>query len=97
MSLSRLINMVNNSFSADNINIVSIQLNLFDFYDGPEDFDMLLNQKITRYMDLNLENNKTYGFKLENNLVLISFNHFNFNTRLCSKCDKLSLIKNNLF
>ena len=66
MSVSRLINMINNNFTADNTNIVSIQLNLFDFCGGPEDFDRLLNKKITGYTDLNLENN----------MVLTSLNHF---------------------
>jgi len=83
MSVSRLVNMRNNYLTAGSTNIVSIQLNLFDFCDGSEDFDRLLNEKITGYTDLNLENN----------VVLISHDHFEFDTRRCPKCGKFSLIK----
>jgi len=72
-----------NNLTADNTNIVSIQLNRFDYFDGVADFDMLLNEKITEHSDLNLENN----------VVLTSPNHLEFNTRRCPKCGKLSLIK----
>ena len=69
-----------NNLTADNTNIVSIQLNLFDYFDGAGDFDKLLNEKITEHSDLNLENN----------VVLTSPNHFEFNTRQCPKCGKSS-------
>ena len=58
--------MINNYLTADSTNIVSIQLNLFDFCGGSKDFDRLLNEKITGYTDLNLENN----------VVLTNPNHF---------------------
>ena len=57
MSVSRLINMTSSNLTADNTNIVSIQLNLFDCWNGAADFDRLLNEKITGHTDLNLENN----------------------------------------
>jgi hypothetical protein len=75
--------MNNYKLSADNTNIVGIQLNLFDFYDGEKDFDRLLNEKVTGYTDLNLENN----------VVLTSPNHFEFDTRRCPKCGKNTLNK----
>ena len=75
--------MTNNNLTADNNNIVSIQLNLFDYCDGAGDFDRLLNEKITSQIDLNLENG----------VVLTSPNHFEFDTRQCPKCGKIALIK----
>ena len=83
MSVSRLINMINMNLTADNTNIVGIQLNLFDYCDGAEDFDRVLNEKITGQIDSNLENN----------IVLTDVNHFEFDTRRCPNCGKLSLIK----
>jgi len=83
MSVSRLVNMTNKNLNADNTNIVSIQLNLFDAYDGKHNFDEVLNQKITGHTDLNLENG----------IVITSPNHFEFDTRRCPKCGKLKLIK----
>jgi len=75
--------MQNNNLTADNTNIIGIQLNLFDYWGGAADFDRLLNEKITGHADLNLENN----------VVLTSPNHFEFNTRRCPVCGKSSLIK----
>jgi len=75
--------MTNKNLTADNTNIVGIQLNLFDFWNGGEDFDRILNEKITGQIDLNLENN----------VILTDVNHFEFDTRQCPKCGKLSLIK----
>jgi len=49
--------MISSNLTADNTNIVSIQLNLFDYWNGAADFDRLLNEKITGHTDLNLENN----------------------------------------
>ena len=83
MSVSRLINMTTNNLTADNTNIVGIQLNLFDYCDGATDFDRLLNEKINAQIDLNLENN----------VVLTDVNQFEFDTRRCPKCGKLTLIK----
>jgi transposase-like protein len=75
--------MQKNNLSADNTNIVSIQLNLFDFASEKLSFDAYLNQKITGVMDLDLENG----------VVLTSPNHFEFDTRRCPKCGKITLIK----
>ena len=71
------------NLTADNTNISSIQLNLFDFYDERLDFNKILNQKITGHTNLNLENE----------VVLTSPNHFEFDTRRCPKCGKSTLIK----
>jgi len=75
--------MTTNNLTADNTNIVGIQLNLFDYCDGATDFDRLLNEKINAQIDLNLENN----------VVLTDVNQFEFDTRRCPKCGKLTLIK----
>ena len=75
-----------NSLSADNTNIVSVQLNLFDRFDERPDFNEVLNQKIRPYTDLDLENG----------VVLTSSNHFEFDTRRCPKCGKFTLIKKSL-
>jgi predicted nucleic-acid-binding Zn-ribbon protein len=75
--------MPNNNLTADSTNIVSIQLNLFDWYDERPDFNEVLNNKITGYTDLDLENG----------VVLTSPNHFEFDSRRCPKCGKLTLIK----
>ncbi|MCL2313207.1 MAG: hypothetical protein FWC41_12140 [Firmicutes bacterium] len=71
------------SLSADNTNIVSVQLNLFDSFDEKPVFNEVLNQKIRPYTDLDLENG----------VVLTSPNHFEFDTRRCPKCGKFTLIK----
>ncbi|MCL2114799.1 MAG: hypothetical protein FWH29_01085 [Methanobrevibacter sp.] len=63
--------MTSNNLTADNTNIVGIQLNLFDFYDEKPDFNEVLNQKIRGHTELNLENG----------VVLTSPNHFEFDTR----------------
>ena len=47
--------MTNNNLTADNTNIVSIQLNLFDEYVEEHDFDDILNQKIRGHTGLDLE------------------------------------------
>ena len=75
--------MTNNNLTADNTNIVGIQLNLFDYSKNEKDFDKLLNEKITGQIDLNLEKN----------VVLTSPNHFEFDTRQCPNCGKFTLIK----
>jgi len=75
--------MINKNLTADNTNIVGIQLNLFDFYDEKPDFNEVLNTKITGYIDLNLENG----------VILTSPNHFEYDTRRCPHCGRLSLIK----
>jgi hypothetical protein len=75
--------MTSNNFTADNTNITSIQLNLFDWFDEKPDFHEVLNDKITGYTDLDLENN----------VVMTSRNHFEFDTRRCPKCGKFALIK----
>jgi transposase-like protein len=71
------------NLSADNTNIVSIQLNLFDSTGKDIDFDECLNLKITGSMNLDLENG----------VVLTRPNHFEFDTRRCPKCGKINLIK----
>jgi len=75
--------MIDKNLTADNTNIVGIQLNLFDFYDEKPDFNEVLNTKITGYTDLNLENG----------VILTSPNHFEYDTRRCPHCGRLSLIK----
>ena len=75
--------MTNNNLTADNTNIVGIQLNLFDYSKNKKDFDKLLNEKITGQIDLNLEKN----------VILTSPNHFEFETRQCPHCGKFTLIK----
>ena len=75
------------SLSADNTNIVSVQLNLFDRFDEKPDFNEVLNQKIRPYTDLDLENG----------VVLTSPNHFEFDTRRCLKCGNLLWLKKSLY
>jgi hypothetical protein len=72
-----------NNLTADNTNITSIQLNLFDCCDEKPDFNELLNNKITGHTNLDLENG----------VILTSPNHFEFDTRRCPKCGKFALIK----
>ena len=79
--------MTNYNLTADNTNIKSIQLNLFDCFDEKHDFNKVLNQKIRGYTDLNLENG----------VFLSSPNHFEFDTRRCPKCGKFTLIKKNSY
>ena len=75
--------MINKKLSAEITNIVSIQLNLFDWTGEEIDFDECLNSKITGHTDLDLEKG----------VILTSPNHFEFDTRQCPKCGKISLIK----
>ncbi|WP_157078729.1 hypothetical protein, partial [Methanobrevibacter filiformis] len=75
--------MFNNQLITDNNNIVSIQLNLFDYYDNETSFNELVNRKIYEYDDLNLQND----------VVMTSPHHFEFNTRRCTKCGKSALIR----
>ena len=75
--------MSNYNLTADNINIKSIQLNLFDCLGETPVFNRFLNQKFRGNTDLNLENG----------VCLTSPNHFEFETRRCPICGKFSLIK----
>jgi len=75
--------MTTKTLNADNTNISSIQFNLFDFGGKRPSFDEALNEKINGLIDLNLENG----------VVLTSPNHFEYDTRRCPHCGRLSLIK----